>query len=174
VDVACWARPVADAPTTGLPMGYSMDDEKLKIRVRRLKHSAGLPLPASGSARSSGLDLRACVDSPIEIQPGGFVLIPTGFCLEIPPGYEGQVRPRSGLALERGVTVLNSPGTVDSDYRGEVGVILINHGPNPFSVNRGDRIAQIVFCRVCSPVLDESDALDPTARGEGGFGHTGV
>ncbi len=174
MDVACWARPVADAPTTGLPMGYSMDDEKLKIRVRRLKHSAGLPLPASGSARSSGLDLRACVDSPIEIQPGGSVLIPTGFCLEIPPGYEGQVRPRSGLALERGVTVLNSPGTVDSDYRGEVGVILINHGPNPFSVNRGDRIAQIVFCRVCSPVLDESDALDPTARGEGGFGHTGV
>lgn len=151
-----------------------MDDDKLKIRVRRLKHGAGLPLPASGSVHSSGLDLRACVDSPVEIRAGGSVLIPTGFCFEIPPGYEGQVRPRSGLALERGLTVLNSPGTVDSDYRGEVGVILINHGSSPYSVSRGDRIAQIVFCRVCSPVLEESDALDGTARGEGGFGHTGV
>ena len=151
-----------------------MDDDVLKIRVRRLKHGAGLPLPAGGSAGSSGLDLRACIDDPIEIRPGGSVLIPTGFCLEIPPGYEGQVRPRSGLARDRGVTVLNSPGTVDSDYRGEVGVILINHGPKAFAVNRGDRIAQIVFCRVCSPVLEESDALDRTVRGEGGFGHTGV
>jgi dUTP pyrophosphatase len=151
-----------------------MTDEELKIKVRRLAHGAGLPLPAGGSTGSSGLDLMACIDRPIEIRPGGSVLIPTGYCLEIPPGHEGQVRPRSGLALERGVTVLNSPGTVDSDYRGEVGVILINHGSEPFTVNRGDRVAQIVFCRVCSPVLEESDDLDRTARGEGGFGHTGV
>jgi dUTP pyrophosphatase len=151
-----------------------MTDEELKIRVRRLKHAVGLPLPSGGSAGSSGLDLMACVDSPVEIEPGKSALIPTGYCLEIPRGYEGQVRPRSGLALERCVTVLNSPGTVDSDYRGEVGVILINHGSVPFIVNRGDRIAQIVFCRVYRPVLMESDDLDHTARGEGGFGHTGV
>jgi len=116
----------------------------------------------------------ACVDGPVEIEPGGSALIPTGYCLEIPSGYEGQVRPRSGLALERCVTVLNSPGTVDSDYRGEVGVILINHGSTPFTVNRGDRVAQIVFCKVCRPLLQESDDLDHTARGDGGFGHTGV
>jgi dUTP pyrophosphatase len=151
-----------------------MDGEELKIRVRRLKHGAGLPLPARGSAGSSGLDLRACVDGELEIKPGESVLVPTGFCLEIPPGYEGQVRPRSGLALENGVTVLNSPGTVDSDYRGEVGVILINHGSKSFTVNRGDRIAQLVLCRVCRPVLEESGDLDGTARGEGGFGHTGI
>lgn len=151
-----------------------MDNEDLKIRVKRLKHGVGLPLPGGGSAGSSGLDLRACVDGPLDIGPGESVLIPTGFCLEIPSGYEGQVRPRSGLALEKGVTVLNSPGTIDSDYRGEVGVILINHGSEPFTVNRGDRVAQIVFCRVCSPILEESDDLDLTARGEGGFGHTGV
>lgn len=151
-----------------------MDGEELKIRVRRLKHGEGLPLPARGSAGSSGFDLRACVECELEIKPAESMLIPTGFCLEIPPGYEGQVRPRSGLALEEGVTVLNSPGTIDSDYRGEVGVILINHGSRSFTVSRGDRIAQLVFCRICRPVLEESDDLDRTTRGEGGFGHTGT
>jgi dUTP pyrophosphatase len=152
----------------------SMTDEVLKIRVRRLEHASGLPLPSGASSGSSGLDLRACIDSPVEIGPGESALVPTGFCLEIPPGYEGQVRPRSGLALEQCVTVLNSPGTVDSDYRGEVGVILVNHGPKSFTVCRGDRIAQIVFCRVCTPLLEESDDLGHTARGGGGFGHSGV
>jgi dUTP pyrophosphatase len=151
-----------------------MGDDELKVRIERLKHGAGLPLPAAGSAGSSGLDLMACIDTEVEIRPGKSVLIPSGFRLEIPPGYEGQVRPRSGLALRSGVTVLNSPGTIDSDFRGEVGVILINHGSNPFTIKRGDRIAQLVFSRVCTAVLEESDKLDPTARGEGGFGHTGV
>jgi dUTP pyrophosphatase len=114
------------------------------------------------------------VESEVLIPPGGTALIPTGFCLEIPAGYEGQVRPRSGLALEKRVTVLNSPGTIDSDYRGEVGVILINHGLEPFKVSRGDRIAQLVFCRVSRPALEETDDLGRTARGKGGFGHTGV
>ena len=110
----------------------------------------------------------------MEIRPGEAALVPTGFCLEIPPGVEGQVRPRSGLALEKSVTVLNSPGTIDSDYRGEVSVVLINHGPLPFKVSRGDRIAQLVFCRVIRPVLEESDDLGRTSRGDGGFGHTGI
>jgi dUTP pyrophosphatase len=151
-----------------------MDDAKLKIRVKRLTHGEGLPLPSAASTGSSGFDLRACLEEVVEIRPGESVLIPTGFCFEIPPGFEGQVRPRSGLALEWGVTVLNSPGTVDSDYRGEVAVILVNHGSRPFTVRRGDRIAQIVFSRVSSPILEERADLDSTGRGEGGFGHTGV
>jgi dUTP pyrophosphatase len=156
------------------PVRPSMESEMLKIRVRRLEHGAGLPIPHLGSAGSSGFDLRACIDGDVEIASGGTALIPTGFCFEIPPGYEGQVRPRSGLALQRGVTVLNSPGTVDSDYRGEVAVILINHGGTPYRVKRGDRIAQIVFCAVSRPVLEESNDLDRTTRGKGGFGHTGA
>ena len=151
-----------------------MSADGLKIRLKRLKHGRNLPLPAYGSAGSSGLDLRACVDGEVVISPGETALIPAGFCIEIPEGYEGQVRPRSGLALENRVTVLNSPGTVDSDYRGEVAVILINHGREPFKVCRGDRIAQMVFCRVSRPVLEEADDLGRTSRGEGGFGHTGV
>jgi dUTP pyrophosphatase len=151
-----------------------MNSDKLKVRARRLKHGEGMPLPAYGSTGSSGLDLRACVERDVVIQPGCTQLILTGFCLEIPEGYEGQVRPRSGLALEFGVTVLNSPGTIDCDYRGEVGVILVNHGSGPFTVHRGDRIAQLVFCRVSKVVLEEAEELDPTVRGGGGFGHTGV
>jgi dUTP pyrophosphatase len=151
-----------------------MKSGELKIRLSRLKHGRDLPLPAYASAGSSGMDLRACVDSEVEIPPGGTALIPTGFCVEIPEGYEGQVRPRSGMALRSGVTVLNSPGTIDSDYRGEVAVILINHGRQPFRVGRGDRIAQMVFCQVSKPVLEETDDLGGTARGDGGFGHSGV
>ena len=102
------------------------------------------------------------------------MLVPTGLCIEIPRGYEAQVRPRSGLALRNGITVLNTPGTVDSDYRGEIGVILINHGRNTFTVKRGDRIAQLVFSAVCEAVLEEADDLKDSARGPGGFGHTGI
>jgi dUTP pyrophosphatase len=151
-----------------------MNGDAFKIRLKRLKHGRTLPIPAYGSAGSSGLDLRACVEDEVVIPPGETSLIPTGFCIEIPEGYEGQVRPRSGLALENHVTVLNSPGTIDSDYRGEVGVILINHGRAPFRVRRGDRIAQLVFCKVSKPMLEEADDLGRTARGKGGFGHTGV
>jgi dUTP pyrophosphatase len=147
---------------------------KLKVRVKRLPHLKELPLPSKQSAHASGVDLHACVDGEIRLEPGRSALVPTGISVEIPPGYEAQVRPRSGLALRKGVTVLNSPGTVDSDYRGEVGVILINHGLEEVSIRRGERIAQMVFCVVCDPVIEEADRLDDTGRGAGGFGHTGV
>ncbi|MFZ1947794.1 MAG: dUTP diphosphatase [bacterium] len=146
----------------------------MKIRVKRLGKAADLALPCKASRGASGFDLVACVDGEVEIPPGGIRLIPTGLCIEIPRGYEAQVRPRSGLALKSGVTVLNAPGTIDSDYRGEVGVIVVNLGESPFKVRRGDRIAQMVFARVCDADLVEADDLEDSARGEGGFGHTGV
>jgi dUTP pyrophosphatase len=151
-----------------------MSREQIRVKIRRHAHGEGLPLPEAASRGSSGLDLVACIDRPLEIAPGESALIPTGISLEIPEGYEAQVRPRSGLALRSGVTVLNTPGTVDSDYRGEVGVILINHGHEAFAVRRGDRVAQLVFSPVCEAVLEEAESLNRTARGEGGFGHTGV
>lgn len=149
----------------------------MRVRVQRLPAARGLPLPAPASPGSAGLDLRAALPEDIEevvLQPGARALIPTGLVLEIPPGCEGQVRPRSGLALRHGIGVLNSPGTIDSDYRGEVGVILINLGDSPFPVRRGDRIAQLVFARVEPVEWEESDTLAETRRGEGGFGSTGV
>ena len=130
-----------------------------------------LPLPSYATAGSAGLDLRA--DVAVALAPGERALVPTGLVLAIPPGYEGQVRPRSGLALREGVTCLNSPGTIDSDYRGEVGVILANLGQKAVSIARGDRIAQLVIARVERAELTESGKLPPTPRGEGGFGHTG-
>jgi dUTP pyrophosphatase len=151
-----------------------MDINKVKVRIRRLPGSEGLPLPAPASTGASGLDLLACVDDVIEIRRGESVLVPTGLCAEIPRGYEAQVRPRSGLALRNGITILNTPGTIDSDYRGEIGVILINHGSDTFAVRRGDRIAQLVFSAVCDPVFEEVDSLEDSARGPGGFGHTGI
>jgi dUTP pyrophosphatase len=151
-----------------------MDQQTVRVRVRRLLQSRGLPLPRRASPGSSGLDLLACVDDDVWLEPGASGLIPTGLCLDIPPGYEAQVRPRSGLALKKSITVLNSPGTIDSDYRGEVGVILVNHGAAPFRVRRGDRIAQMVFAAVCHPVLEEADNLGGSDRGDGGFGHSGV
>jgi dUTP pyrophosphatase len=147
---------------------------KIKVRIRRLPKTEGLGLPARASSGSSGFDLLACVDSEVELAPGEVILVPTGFCLEIPEGYEAQVRPRSGLAFRSGITVLNTPGTIDSDYRGEVGVVLINFGKTPFTVKRGDRIAQLVFARVCQPVFEDVDCLEDSTRGEGGFGHTGM
>lgn len=131
------------------------------------------PLPGYATPLSAGMDLRANLDAPVTLRPLERRLIPTGLRFALPAGYEAQVRPRSGLALKHGVTVLNSPGTIDADYRGEVGVILVNFGAEPFVVNDGERIAQLVVARHEQPLLVEVDELDVTERGEGGFGHTG-
>ena len=146
-----------------------------QLRVRRLPHGAGLPLPAYQTAHAAGLDLAAAVpaDAPVTLAPGARGLVPTGFAIALPEGFEAQVRPRSGLAAHHGVTVLNTPGTIDADYRGEIQVILINLGAEPFVVTRGLRIAQLVIAPVVRATLVEADALDDTARGAGGFGSTG-
>ena len=146
----------------------------IKLRVRRLPAAHGLPLPAAASAGSSGFDLRAALAGEVVLRPGERLLVPTGLAIEIPPGWEGQVRPRSGLALRHGIGMVNAPGTIDSDYRGEVGVLLINLGAEPFTLRRGDRIAQLVIARVESVEWEEAEALDGSDRGEGGFGSTGV
>ena len=145
------------------------------LRVKRLPHGEGLPLPSYQSKEAAGLDVVAGVPegAPVAIPPGTRALIPTGFALELPRGYEAQVRPRSGLALKHGVTLLNSPGTIDSDYRGELMVILINHGDEPFLVRRGDRIAQLVIAPVSHAEIVAAEELAATARGPGGFGSTG-
>jgi dUTP pyrophosphatase len=147
----------------------------LTVRVLRLPHGAGLPLPSYQSKHAAGLDLVAAVprEQPVKLPPGARALVPTGFALELPQGYEAQVRPRSGLALKAGVTLLNSPGTIDADYRGEVMVILINHGTEPFLVQRGDRIAQLVVAPVSHVEIVAVEALAETERGQGGFGSTG-
>jgi dUTP pyrophosphatase len=147
----------------------------LTVRVLRLPHGAGLPLPSYQSKHAAGLDLVAAVprEQPVKLPPGARALIPTGFALELPQGYEAQVRPRSGLALKAGVTLLNSPGTIDADYRGEVMVIMINHGVEPFLVQRGDRIAQLVVAPVSHVEIVAVEALAETERGQGGFGSTG-
>ena len=146
----------------------------MRVRIRRLPHAADLALPSPASAGSSGADLRAAISSTLTLAPGERALVPSGFQLEIPEGFEAQVRPRSGLALKHGVTVLNSPGTIDSDYRGEVGVILINQGREPFTLRRGDRMAQLVLHRVERARWLEADDLESSSRGEGGFGSSGV
>ena len=146
----------------------------MKVRFQRCSTNPDLPLPRRMTEGSSGLDLRACVDGEPVIPPGGRLLVPTGFRVAIPVGFEGQVRPRSGLAVRAGITLLNTPGTVDADYRGELGVLLINLGSEPCTLRRGDRIAQLVIAPVESVEAVESDDLPPTARGEGGFGHTGA
>lgn len=143
----------------------------ITILLKRLPHGEGLPPPAYATEGAAGMDVVSAVDTTLE--PGGRAAIETGFAIAIPPGYEVQVRPRSGLALKHGVTCLNTPGTIDSDYRGEVKVILANLGQEPFVIARGDRIAQLVPAPVQRAVLDEVDALEDTARGSGGFGSTG-
>jgi dUTP pyrophosphatase len=145
------------------------------ISVKRLPHGEGLPLPAYETANAAGMDLRAAVPEgePLTLRPGDRHAVPTGLAMAIPPGFEGQVRPRSGLAFRHGVTCLNSPGTVDADYRGEVMVILVNLGPEAFIVRRGDRIAQLLIAPVVQATWRETDTLEETARGEGGFGSTG-
>jgi dUTP pyrophosphatase len=145
------------------------------LRLLRLPHSAGLPLPTYHSEHAAGLDVMAAVpeDAAVELAPGARALIPTGFALELPPGFEAQLRPRSGLALKSGVTLLNSPGTIDADYRGEVKVLLVNLGSEPCSIRRGDRIAQLVVARVEHARIELVPELNITPRGEGGFGSTG-
>jgi dUTP pyrophosphatase len=147
----------------------------INVSIKRLPHAADLHLPVYQSEDAAGMDLVAAskADADIVLQPGGRALIPTGFAIELPRGYEAQVRPRSGLALHSGVTVLNSPGTIDADYRGEIGVILINHGNHPFVVKRGARIAQLVVSPLERVALIERDELEDSARGAGGFGSTG-
>lgn len=145
----------------------------LPLRMRRLPHGLDLPLPAYQSDEAAGMDLLAAVDAPLVLAPGARALVPTGIAIALPPNTEAQVRPRSGLAVKHGVTVLNTPGTIDPDYRGEVKVILINLGEAPFTVERGSRIAQMVIAPVARAELIEVDALDETLRGENGFGSTG-
>ncbi len=142
-----------------------------EVRITNKSHH---PLPQYATEHSAGMDLRANLDAPIVLAPGGYALIPTGLFLELPEGTEAQVRPRSGLAFKHGVTVLNSPGTIDADYRGEVGVLLVNHGQEPFTVNDGERVAQLVIARYLRVTLAESADLRASERGAGGFGHSGT
>lgn len=145
------------------------------IPIVRLPHAEGLPLPAYETALAAGMDLRAAVpeDEPLTLRPGARFAVPTGLTMAIPAGFEGQVRPRSGLAFKHGVTCLNTPGTIDADYRGEVKVILINHGPEDFMIRRGERIGQLVVAPVVQATWTEVASLDETQRGAGGFGSTG-
>ena len=144
------------------------------VKVKRSDSNLDLPLPSYQSDGSSGLDLQAAVTEGIILQPGDIRLIPTGLSISLPEGYEAQIRPRSGLALQHGLGLVNSPGTIDSDYRGEIRVIAINWGKEPLTIKRGDRIAQIIISRVSRAIIEEVRELDPTERGGGGFGHSGV
>ncbi|MGB0575192.1 MAG: dUTP diphosphatase [Alphaproteobacteria bacterium] len=146
----------------------------VSVAVKRLPHNTDLPLPAYESAAAAGMDLPAAIEQDLTLAPGERALVPTGLAIALPDGYEAQVRPRSGLAARNGVTVLNTPGTVDADYRGEVKVILANLGNEDFTIERGMRIAQMVIAPVVQAVLQEADSLSETARGEGGFGSTGT
>ena len=146
----------------------------MKIGVKRLPHGEGLALPHYATSGSAGLDLLAAVDADLELAPGARIAVPTGLAIELPHGVEAQVRPRSGLALNHGITCLNSPGTIDSDYRGEVKVILINHGQAAFRISRGTKIAQMVIARHEQAELVEVESLGESARGAGGFGSTGM
>jgi dUTP pyrophosphatase len=150
-----------------------MNETGIKVAIARLAHAEGLKLPEYATALSAGLDLLAAVAAETVILPGGRALIPTGITIALPAGFEAQVRPRSGLALRHGVTVLNSPGTIDADYRGEVGVILANLGTEPFAVTRGLRVAQLVIAPVARIAWEETATLPDTKRGTGGFGSTG-
>ena len=145
------------------------------VRVQRLPHGEGLPLPSYQSAHAAGLDLIAAVpeDAPLTIAPGARAMVPTGLAIGLPPGTEAQVRPRSGLAIKHGLTVVNAPGTIDADYRGEVGIILFNFSEMPFRIKRGDRIAQLVIAKIEKARFVAVESLSETARGSGGFGHTG-
>ncbi len=146
----------------------------LKVAVQILEHGKDLALPTYATPGSAGLDLRAALEKPLWIKPGERVLIPTGLAMAIPHGYEGQIRPRSGLAIKHGLTMLNSPGTIDSDYRGEIKLIVINHGQADFEVKHGDRMAQLVIAAVIQVELIKSDNLDQTNRDSSGFGHSGT
>jgi len=143
------------------------------VHIQTLPHGEGIDLPFYATTHAAGADLRAAIDADIIIAPGDHALIKTGFAMALPDNYEAQIRPRSGLALKHGITVLNSPGTIDADYRGEVGVILINHGSEPFTVQRGDRIAQMIIAPFVQADFQPVDSLSETERGSGGFGSSG-
>ena len=147
---------------------------KLTVKIKTLEHFGDLVLPKFETALAAGADLRAALGEDVVIAPGARALIPTGFAMALPAGYEAQIRPRSGLAFKHGVTCLNTPGTIDADYRGEVKVLLINHGDKDFTITRGERIAQMVIAPITQPDFARVESLDDTARGEGGFGSTGV
>ncbi len=151
----------------------SVSSVSVRVAIWRKPEARDLPLPSYRTSGSAGVDLFAAVSEPVVLMPGERKLIPTGIHIALPPGYEAQVRPRSGLALQYGIGMVNSPGTIDSDYRGEIAVILINWGSEPFTIQRGDRIAQLVVAPVAHIEWDETDQLPESARGEGGFGHTG-
>ena len=151
-----------------------MRRKTVRLPVEVMEHAQGLPLPGYMTARAAGMDLRAAVSGPLILEPGKTALVPTGLKAAVPPGYELQIRPRSGLAARHGIGLLNAPGTVDPDYRGEIKIILINHGVEPFTIRRGDRIAQMVLCPIPRVVLRPVKRLSSTVRGRGGFGHTGL
>ena len=148
--------------------------DKVKVALTPMEHAVGLQLPTYATEQSAGMDLTAALEEAIEIGPGERMLIPTGLSIALPEGYEAQIRPRSGLALKHGITVLNAPGTIDADYRGEIGVILANLGQQEFTVERGMRIAQMVIAQHAKVEWGVSDELDSTERGSGGFGSTGT
>jgi len=178
------AGAVAAAGATGATAGgaecrplrcvqYSRDMHDPVLKIKFLPHGRGLPVPHYQTAGASGLDVYAAVPAPVVLMPGDIYCVPTGIAIELEPGYEAQVRARSGLALKHGLGLVNAPGTIDADYRGEVGVIVINHGRAPFTVERGMRIAQLVVQPVCRARVQVQDDLSATARAAGGFGHTG-
>ena len=150
------------------------EENRIKIYFKKLDHAKNLPLPAYESDEAAGMDIRAALEEPRTLKPGERDLIPTGLQMALPVGYEAQIRPRSGLAYKHGITMLNTPGTIDSDYRGEVKVLAINHGDEPYKIEHGDRIAQMVIAPVYQPQIEETDSLPETNRGKGGFGSTGV
>ncbi|HEX2768080.1 MAG TPA: dUTP diphosphatase [Geobacteraceae bacterium] len=147
--------------------------DSLRISIKRLKEGSKTPLPSYMTPHAAGMDLYAELHADLILLPGMRALVPTGIAVALPAGYEAQIRPRSGLALKYGITLVNAPGTIDPDYRGEIGVIVINHGSAPFTIRNGERIAQMVFAPFVRALLEEVDELDGTARGNGGFGHTG-
>lgn len=146
----------------------------MKEMTVKVVNRSGFPLPAYESFEAAGMDVRAAVETPVTLMPGKRMLVPTGLSIQLPPGYECQVRPRSGLALKKGITVLNTPGTIDADYRGEIGIILINLSDEPFIINPGERVAQLVVKEYRRIAWEEVERLDETKRGEGAFGHTGT
>ena len=147
--------------------------EEVKIKVKRLEHAKDIPLPRYMTKESAGMDICAAVESELVLMPGQRALVPTGIAVELPEGFEAQIRPRSGLAIKYGIGMLNSPGTIDPDYRGEIKVILINLGEKPFKIKRGDRIAQMIISKIVRAKIEDVQELNPTERGDKGFGHTG-
>ena len=147
---------------------------EVTVAVKRLDNGAGLPLPCYATTDSAGADLYAAIEGKVKIKPRARALIPTGLAIQLPTGYEAQIRPRSGLAVNNGITLLNSPGTIDADFRGEIGVIIINLGDEPFSIERGMRIAQMIIAPVTAAIWQEVSELDDSSRGKGGFGSTGT